>query len=382
MEDVGSVVISGKSSEIGKILSVNLKFCSIFKYDSSQLLNNSINKIMPQYLSQYHDNFIKRYMESAKKNILDQDRILFGLKSTGFIRPTLIQVKLIPNLKDNIRFIGLVKKLKKTDNFFFTSDYTNYISTSFILTTEQGNVYGITKNVCENFGIPLNMLLNYKGNSDQTKILNINTIFPQIKFEDEETTKGLDADNGKIIKLDSRSLKSFYEDFKETVMEGKNKTFKFLFKKDESSENIFTEHDILLFMHNISFNDNQVNCKVFKFVKLPSLFRMSPIRCSFLEEKNSFFHNTWVGLEGQLLSPLKKENENYISSNSFNNTNNKIDQDKNNYLENNKYKQNLFTLNSPKQVKIFIMVVVLVIILLITISIIELVLTINNVNTI
>ena len=70
------------------------------------------------------------------------------------------------------------------------------------------------------YGIPLNVLLNSKINSDQTKTLNLKTLFPETDFHDQEVEQRLLSEGGLQLKLDSRVLKDFFEDFKETCMEG------------------------------------------------------------------------------------------------------------------------------------------------------------------
>ena len=45
METVGTVIISGKIHDTGKILAVNSNFCLIFNYDKSDLIKSNINKI-------------------------------------------------------------------------------------------------------------------------------------------------------------------------------------------------------------------------------------------------------------------------------------------------------------------------------------------------
>jgi hypothetical protein len=147
MDEVGSIVISGNLNELGKILSVNLKVCSLLKYDKHQLINSSINKIMPYYISIFHDTFLKRYLETAKPHIIDSDRIVFGLLSSGFIRPFHIHVKMIPNLENSVRFLGLLKKLKKSNSFFNTTDYSKNSPVSFILCSHEGSIFGITQKV-------------------------------------------------------------------------------------------------------------------------------------------------------------------------------------------------------------------------------------------
>ena len=147
MDEVGTAVISGNLNDIGIILSVNMNFCSIFKYDKYQLVKSSINKIMPYYISKFHDSFLKRYLETAKAHILDSDRIVFGMVASGFIKPLILHAKMIPNLEQSIRFIGLIKKIKKTSEFYKTTDATKCLPISLIICNQIGNVFGVSQKV-------------------------------------------------------------------------------------------------------------------------------------------------------------------------------------------------------------------------------------------
>ena len=147
-QEVGTIVISGNLVNIGQVLSVNLTLCKIFKFkEKHEIIKNKIQTIIPYYIGQFHDTFIKRYFESAKKNVLDKDRILFGLQSTGFIVPFLLHVKMIPNLNPSIRFLGYLKKLDKEHSFYKTKIFPKNTKISCILCNSEGSVFGISKNV-------------------------------------------------------------------------------------------------------------------------------------------------------------------------------------------------------------------------------------------
>ncbi len=148
--NVGTAVISGNLTDLGVILSVNLNFCKLFKLEKNDILKNSVNNIIPYYISQFHESFIKRYFNTAVKNVLDVDRILFGLKSTGFLVPVILHTKIIPNLDQSIRFIGYMKKIEKIHNFFKSRLNPANFQTAFLLVNNEGSVFGISKTVYNN----------------------------------------------------------------------------------------------------------------------------------------------------------------------------------------------------------------------------------------
>ena len=141
-------MVSGNLEDLGEVLSVNIKFCKLFKFDDkNEILKNSIKTIIPYFIAQYHDNFFKRYFNTAKKNILDMDRILFGLKSTGFLCPIVLHTKIIPNLDKSIRFIGYMKKMENTHTFYKTRILSKKYEVAILLCNNEGSVFGISKSV-------------------------------------------------------------------------------------------------------------------------------------------------------------------------------------------------------------------------------------------
>ena len=124
METVGTAIISGTIYDTGKILSVNSNFCKILKYDKVDLIKSNINKIVPPYISDFHNKFILNYIETERKHILDKIRILYAIDNSGFIIPVQIYVKIIPNLDYDIRFIGLLKNVDSNNHIFETTEET------------------------------------------------------------------------------------------------------------------------------------------------------------------------------------------------------------------------------------------------------------------
>ena len=129
-------------------MQINTNFTKLFNYDREDLEKRNISKILPAYLAQYHDSFIKRYLETAQEHIINAPRIVFGLSSVGFIFPLMIYVKIIPNLDCGIRFIALLKKLSKKHSFYSLgqNDKLN-TQISSIQCDSEGRVFAISKQV-------------------------------------------------------------------------------------------------------------------------------------------------------------------------------------------------------------------------------------------
>ena len=182
--------------------------------------------------------------------------------------------------------------------------------------------------------------------------------------------KKLKSDQGFIMKLNSSFLKNFYLDFKETLLEDKSNTFDFILKKitevDEIRNKLFTEHNVVAFMNEISFNDNQLYAKIFKIIKVDQNFS-GRVTTAF----NKIFDRD---KDNQLnISKLEsKEFNNYLSKNLSSEKRKKSFKSQ---LELTKYKQKLFDFNYPFQVKLFLFLTILTLIILLLIGEIEFYLT-------
>jgi len=149
MEIVGTIIISGRLNDTGKILSINTNACKILNYDKNELMFNNINNIVPPYISEYHDGFILNYIETSKKHIVDSIRIVFAIINTGFLIPISLLSKIIPNLDDGIRFIGLIRKLNRQDKFYRTTDETKNVPVTIMMVKEDGVIFSVNHEVID-----------------------------------------------------------------------------------------------------------------------------------------------------------------------------------------------------------------------------------------
>ena len=281
MDQVGISIISGNISNIGKILTINHQLCSMLGYDKDELSLETVNKICPSYIAQFHDEFIYRYLETAKKHIIDKVRIVFSLSKENLLIPTFIFVKVIPNLKNSVCFIGLLKKLKKDHPFLNidthekNKDYEiESDKVSFMISNAKGEVFGITKNTMKNFGIPLNCLNTLINNDKVDNIITIDKLFPNINFYEEETVNKLTSDEGMLMVLDSRGIKHLFMDFKESLMNDtsmNNRLFNVIAQMSVNMNNIFKEHYVLCFTYDLLFNEGKVPAKIWKIVQVKKI---------------------------------------------------------------------------------------------------------------
>lgn len=271
MDKVSIIIISGDMVSLGKILSVNHQFCSIFQYTKEELNKDTLNKLMPSYIGQYHDEFIHRFFETSHPIVLDKLDILYGLSKEGLSIPTYLYVKLIPDLTHSVRFVGIMKPLRKNHPFLWPQIHhlpENYEpwskSCCILLVTDKGEVFGANKNSLKAFGIPLTLL--HLSNEKSETPISLQTLFPTENLDDEDVKVQLNSQVGKIIKLDSRRIRHLFDDYKESITDSDLQLKKTLDKLDK--DNVFREHSVLCFTYQLQFNAGQVHTQIFKLIPL------------------------------------------------------------------------------------------------------------------
>ena len=257
MDDIGTCIMSGDLSTLGQILEVNHKFCSIFNFSKNELIKNSISIIIPYPISSNHNSFIMRYLESAKKNILDKLRVLMSVNSFGFLLPVMLFVKLIPNLKQSVRFIGLIKKIPRSYKLFRTLDSIYEDEICFIMTNKDGFVTALSKSALTHFGVPLSVTYSNKFisslrnnkvvNFENEKLLNIASIIKDFNFENIKLINQMKSFTGMNMIISSKFLKNAFDDFVETIQDGNNPVYNNIFNNNSKTfekDKIFSDNHL------------------------------------------------------------------------------------------------------------------------------------------
>lgn len=206
-------------------------------------------------------------------------------------------------------------------------------------------------------------MLNAKNNSDQTKTLQIKNLFPETDFLNPDTQLKLLSDNGLQMKLDSRGLKDFFEDFKETCLEG-TKIIR-IFNND--SKNKFLIHDVQVYMKLETTNYQKIVIKSFKIIKLDSE--------SFIEKLSS---SSKLSRNLTIINTLMESSKNYSGDFFFGKNDDKEIRTFKNEL--NRWKINLLEIKYPNQVKLFLMFITLFFIIVFVAAFLEMYFKITKVN--
>ncbi len=71
----------------------------------------------PEPIAAVHDKFLRKFLETAKRNVIDNVRQVPAIDCEGYLRPIHICVKLYPHISDRIAIVGCLQILPKLDGF-------------------------------------------------------------------------------------------------------------------------------------------------------------------------------------------------------------------------------------------------------------------------
>ncbi|KAJ3112012.1 hypothetical protein HDU96_005056 [Phlyctochytrium bullatum] len=109
------VTISGEPETLGTVINVNAAVTRFFGYRRNELVNFSVNKLLPSPFAEVHDMLMQKYLEVGHGRVIDQSRLVLGLRKNGLIFPTMICVKHVVAEHGRQNFIGILRPQKETD---------------------------------------------------------------------------------------------------------------------------------------------------------------------------------------------------------------------------------------------------------------------------
>jgi PAS domain S-box-containing protein len=65
------VILSAQMSNLGRIIHANDEIEALLGYKRSEILNKNVTCIMPRIIGQFHDGFIRRYLDSGVNRVID-----------------------------------------------------------------------------------------------------------------------------------------------------------------------------------------------------------------------------------------------------------------------------------------------------------------------
>ncbi len=96
--------------EAGIVQRVNAAICRLFGYDASELLGQSVCKLMPEPHASQHDQYIRRYLDTNEPHVVGSSRELEARRKDGTLFP--IELSLGESRTDERRvFTGIVRDI-------------------------------------------------------------------------------------------------------------------------------------------------------------------------------------------------------------------------------------------------------------------------------
>lgn len=65
---------------------------------------------MPKLISSIHDELASHYIETSIPKAIGKDRLITPTNKDGFIVPSNLMIKILPNLEDGLQFVGFFKE--------------------------------------------------------------------------------------------------------------------------------------------------------------------------------------------------------------------------------------------------------------------------------
>ena len=203
------IIVSGKYDNFGTILRITLGICNILGYSFEELKNKNMKILLPDFLSDKHENFLK---QKLKKNQIYYDvenslknHLFFMKSSSKYIVPVPIDVGPIYDEDYNLLLFGKINFETELRNQNFIINYCHILTNEFL--------------IVQNFSSNSLQILDISTKSMSNSI----DITLWIKEFNEIILKKVSNNNKKNInQVKIKILKKFYLQGKKNVITWKN----------------------------------------------------------------------------------------------------------------------------------------------------------------
>ena len=193
------IIISGATEDIGKIIYVNNLICSIFGYTKEELINKSLNKLLPKPISKNHNKLILEFYKSGISSSLNQITSNLIIDKKGMLFSANMFMCYMPNFKYGITFVALIMKdkyfkLSKRETLFLEDINKPCIKmkSNGILILDKDLVITNTNQFCiDQLGIDINLNNNKHIYDKNTNNIASNTVSINLtnKKEDDKNLR-------------------------------------------------------------------------------------------------------------------------------------------------------------------------------------------------
>lgn len=149
----GLVVVSTTIENLGQIIHVNCETEFMLGFMKNDLIGQNVNKIMPAIIGDQHNNFIKRYLDSAISRALDQQRQYFALTKEGYIIIVDLLIKIYPLINGKIIFVGLIQRSPDYKEIEHPKEELEHLPHHYIITDANGHIGNFTQSLTDAMGL-------------------------------------------------------------------------------------------------------------------------------------------------------------------------------------------------------------------------------------
>eukprot|EP00826_Nyctotherus_ovalis_P015648 TRINITY_DN14469_c0_g1_i2.p1 TRINITY_DN14469_c0_g1~~TRINITY_DN14469_c0_g1_i2.p1 ORF type:complete len:453 (+),score=149.66 TRINITY_DN14469_c0_g1_i2:196-1554(+) len=158
MNNIAVVHISGNDESLGKIVNVNQAVTRVFGYTKTEVINHSVNVLMPVIFAKEHDNFLERFFKTGQQILLSAEKTLYALNREGFCFSVQLFVRQVPDLSEGIQYVGMMRQIQ--DNF------------DYVLTDQRG--------VIDSFSLGVSSLFAFPPSFTKENDINIQILAPKL----------------------------------------------------------------------------------------------------------------------------------------------------------------------------------------------------------
>ena len=96
----------------GTIVTFNRAAEKLFGYTPSEIIGQNVSMLMPEPYRSEHDNYLRRYLETGQKHVLDAAREIIALRKDGTSFPAELAIAEV-NIQSGKQFIGIVRDISE-----------------------------------------------------------------------------------------------------------------------------------------------------------------------------------------------------------------------------------------------------------------------------
>lgn len=143
------ITASGNQKDMGIITDCNNEIKRLLGYSKSEVIGQSVDKLMPKIFANFHHKFMQNYFEKNKGNAMGMERDVFAMSKHGYIIPCTLLIKVMPSLGNGIQILSFLIEKEPIDQNKENANKNHYI----IYGENTGIVYGVSKSCFDSFNI-------------------------------------------------------------------------------------------------------------------------------------------------------------------------------------------------------------------------------------